>query len=148
MKYFVTTKNDILYMCGKVERRPLQCWYNLIKHSKKISKAVLDASLAGYTHGKATQRSTKDEYVVWLHLRNCLFPTWCGARGVTRGKQESHLTGNQFPIKNFADWFYGVTFAETNYLNPNMCKSESLQSCESGAQSTDSPKTRSKPIAY
>jgi len=37
-----------------------------------------EASPAGYTHGKAAQRSSKDQ-VEWLHLQPCLVPSWCGA---------------------------------------------------------------------
>jgi len=36
-----------------------------------------EASLVGYTHGKAAQRSSKVQ-VAWLHLP-CLIPSCCGA---------------------------------------------------------------------
>jgi len=39
-----------------------------------------EASPAGYTHGKAAQRSTKDQ-AKWLHLRPCLAPSCCGTSG-------------------------------------------------------------------
>jgi len=38
-----------------------------------------EASPVGCTHGKAAQRSTKDQ-VAWLHLRPCLAPPWRGSQ--------------------------------------------------------------------
>ena len=43
-----------------------------------VPRKLGEASPAGYTHRKATQKSSKDQ-VEWLHLRPCSVPSWCGA---------------------------------------------------------------------
>ena len=40
-----------------------------------------EASLAGYTQGKAAQTSSKG-HVEWLHLQPSLVPSWCGANRI------------------------------------------------------------------
>jgi len=51
---------------------------------------------------------------------------------------------NHFSINKSADWFDSVTLAETNYLNIDMCSSESSHNYESRVQSDDSSKACSK----
>jgi len=46
----------------------------------------------------------------------------------------------RFPIKTIVDRFGCLAFFETNCLNTDMCKSESSQSHETGAQLADSSK--------
>jgi len=38
---------------------------------QNVLEKIIEAIPAGYIHGKAAQRSTKDQ-VAWLHLRPCL----------------------------------------------------------------------------
>ena len=46
---------------------------------KNVPRKIDEASLVGYTHGKAASNSSKNQ-VEWLHLRPCLVLSWCGAR--------------------------------------------------------------------
>ena len=50
---------------------------------QRVPGKIAEACPAGYTHGKASQRSSKDQ-VAWLRLRNCLVLSWCGAIRTTR----------------------------------------------------------------
>jgi len=56
--------------------------------------------------------------------------------------------GTDFLLKTFDDWFACVIFVKTDYLNIDMCKSESSQMFESEAQSADSMKACSKTRAF
>jgi len=47
---------------------------------QNLPRKISEASLAGYNHGKASERSSKDQ-VEWPHLRRCSGPSWCGPRG-------------------------------------------------------------------
>ena len=65
--------------------RSQQWWFG---HLTRMPKETLASQvlLHGYAHGKVAQRSAKDQ-AVWLHLRFCLVPSWCGAS----------RTSSQFP---------------------------------------------------
>jgi len=58
----------------RIDRSQLR-WFG---HVTRTFQETGGASPAGHTHGKAAQRSTKDQ-VEWLHPRSCLVLSWCGA---------------------------------------------------------------------
>jgi len=49
----------------------------------RVPKKVWRSSPVGYTHGKAVQRSTKDQ-VMWFRLRTGWISSWCGASRTIR----------------------------------------------------------------
>jgi len=59
-----------------------------------------------------------------------------------------YFSWNRFPIKKIYWLIWLRQLCETDYLDINMCKSESSQSFENRAQSADSSKACSKPIAF
>jgi len=69
---------EILFLL--TEKSQLRWFDHVTRTSQERSARQV---LLAYTHGKASQRLTKDQ-MAWLHLWRCLVPPWCGASRTIR----------------------------------------------------------------